>query len=318
MRYIKGISMIISLIIISGCSKNIQNVVDMSNSSAAQRIADPYLPVLEDFTMKLSRRADGSDTFIKSFQLTDMKNDRKARASKIASELGIERDFNELKASFRDVKFVLIIWEKWYRKWKEGEISPYFTYDPMVDEDQITSVKLYKNGRMVDVIGIEDFDNFPIVVLSPEWWEGNYRYTKERKSKSSPSPPFLIRSRPFIFKIKINRWFDGGRHWYNPGWRMEIYTKTWPIIPDSMNHEALDESDFANVDEAFVWYNVIGNIHPGMNQWVNYRCEVWEADGGLRFNDDFVGRFTISGAVLHYVSGGYAEAYCVNMGPFKK
>ncbi|GEM_PF-2790881 len=302
--------LMISLILISvgeaGCSK----IYNIDSTSGAE---DILIQITENLSYNIDSQNNKS-RLINSFVLTDMKRVRKLslREAEAKGLLG-EGLYGSLKETFPDDSFVLLMWDKWYREWKSGKITPYFTYDPMINESKITSVVLYKKGKPVKTIDIKEFDDYPVIVVSPKWWEGDFRnstsaYNGDRENNLGEKTI----SKPHIFKIKVNGWYDGSKSWHNPGWRMEIYTITYPIVHDSLSHKHVDHNDFNSVDEGYKWYSVNGNVHPGYSGYVGFRTQVWEDDGGLRFGDDYVGTITINGNYYHYTSGGHVEVYCVN------
>ncbi len=304
------ITVIMYGIIIVGCERNpnIENIniskygnlneVEKNTSTEPELLS--HIKILEDFTIELSKRLGTNIDAIKSFKLTEIGNDRKVPVEVIVQKLGMKEDFEKLKSYFRNETFVLIIWEEWYKKWLKGEVKPYFTFDPLEDENQIKVVKLYKNGKLAKEISIENFNDYPILVLSPEWWEGDIAILRTAEGETEKEVKdlksyYLI---PYIDGLYISRCFDP-YFWGSCG-AMEIYVVTW----NDSQFNTRDTTDFAEVDYPNRWYlptcdDISCDFLQGFHRRVFYHpvtsdtfyFKIMERDGGLRFNDDFVGYY---------------------------
>ncbi len=300
--------LLLGVIVTLSCSKNMKLEDDAVSS----------LKILKNITEELSFSLNHGKSrmfMFNDFKLTDMKNDRKMPLKKAVNIGLVSRDaYDRLRALMPEDSFVMIMWERWFKAWKEGKIEPYITYDPLKDEEEIKKIPLYRNGVIEKWIDSRDFDKYPVIVISPEWWEGDEsaEYLTGDKGPFKNRGDFKTFSRPYISQIKIYGWYDGRKSWTNPGWRMEIYTITYPLVADSLNHIQEDHRDFDGVDEGYKTYNVHGNIHSGYNGYARFRVKVMEQDGGLRFNDDYVGTITISGSYWHGVRGHNVWVKCID------
>jgi len=140
--------------------------------------------------------------------------------------------------------------------------------------------------------------------------EGNI---KQKNLEGGKSGNYKSRAVTYSRGMYIGKKFDGS---WNP---MEIYT----VCAPAENHDYAIRTDFNSgqwdVNWANRWYYFdpirISPYYTFTNPiYVNnpqFDCLVKEADGGLRFLDDFVGELYIvyQGSGYYYYSGGYARLY---------
>ncbi len=93
----------------------------------------------------------------------------------------------------------------------------------MKNEKDISSIPLYKDGKLVKIIGVKEFDKVPVMVISPEWWEGDTLNVNKLRSYSTKSTETQRYAVSFSRGMYIGKNFDGS---WNP---MEIYTVCVPV-----------------------------------------------------------------------------------------
>ncbi len=236
--------------------------------------------------------------FHKLFRLTDLRVDRKVKLTTVMRYMSIPDSIYDLfRIYFKNDTFILFIWEKWFKKWSTGNIKPFFTYDPLVDEKEIKYVPLYREGKLVTIIPYKKFMDYPIITLSPEWWEGDTAgkmISISRKGKGS-SGKFI--AFPYIEGMYITRCYDP-RFWGGCD-NMEIYVYTMERYTPGR-----DRVDFPEVDQPQRWYpsdcsfsscywpyGFDRRTYFHINYTHDYLFQVWEDDGGLRGGDDLVGGY---------------------------
>ncbi len=327
----KKLVLILMVIIINAsCDKGGKFVNDSYKEDKTYRVV---YSLLDSITRELSIATIRSKEIRKMFYLTDIGTERKVSFDKVRDYLirnGVP--VNDIKTVLPNDSFILFIRNEWFSRWEKDEVEPYFTFDPMIDEEMIKEIPLYKNGKVVKTILVDDFNKYPIVVLSPEWWEGDtvplininaianenslHSFEKNENNK-------VVYSIPFIEGLFISKCFDPILYWCNP---MEIY-----VVTRNVGEDYRDTTDFTEVDYPQRWYpNSCSDSYCsflyGFHRRVYYHDTatdtfyflIKERDSGCRGEDDYVGYFMeyrLFGP--HYIPGSFSKIWIYIDRPFK-
>ncbi len=295
----KKLVLILMVIMINvSCDKGGKFVNDSYKEDKTYRIV---YSMLDSITRELSIATIRSKEIRKMFYLTDIGTERKVSFDKVRNYLirnGVP--VNDIKTVLPNDSFILFIRNEWFTMWEKDEVEPYFTFDPMIDEEMIKEIPLYKNGKVVKTIPVDDFNKYPIVVLSPEWWEGDtvplisLEKIGDSRDRENLQNFWLI---PFIEGLYIGRCYDPVLFFGCND--MEIYVKV-----KNVGRPEVDITDFTEVNQPNIWYPSCCNDNH-CNYWEGFYRRVYyhsvvsdtfeyiimEDDGPFRGGDDYVGYF---------------------------